>query len=235
MSARHPAGQSDFTLTSSAYRPATPLSNHRSFPRTVPLVVGRIYRCWTCVYYSYLEPCAASVTVFAVYHTAGINSISAPGIPSYTSAPPYNQLSPTGSCLCKSATRYVVFWREPNGVIPRATGDWLTGRWDSRKVLRHCHNTWKTLNLRKTMLIIQVLTPRLKIRTFRRLLLKILTRGLSAYIARWLFASWQILLSWSCHQSINQSDSLAMGHHPWPVIINNDKSSMIIIIIHHSW
>ena len=106
MSARHPAGQSDFTLISSAYRPATPLSNHRSFPRTVPLVVGRIYRCWTCVYYSYLEPRAASVTVFAVYHTAGINSISAPGIPSYTSTRPYNQLSPTGSCLCKSATRY---------------------------------------------------------------------------------------------------------------------------------
>ena len=63
----------------------------------------------------------------------------------------------------------------------------------------------------------------------------ILTRGLSAYIARWLFASWQILLSWCCHQSINQSDSLAMSHHPWPVIINNDKSSMISIIIHHSW
>ena len=43
---------------------------------------------------------------------------------------------------------------EPDGVIPCATGDWLTGRWDSRKVLRHCHNTWKNLNLRKTMLII---------------------------------------------------------------------------------
>ena len=107
MSARHPARQSDFTLTSSAYRPATPLSNHRSFPRTVPLVVGRIYRCWTCVCYSYLEPCAASVTVCAVYHRAGIKSISAPWIPSYTSTPPYNQLSPKGSCLCKSVPRYL--------------------------------------------------------------------------------------------------------------------------------
>ena len=68
---------------------------------------------------------------------------------------------PIGSQLLRSKIlwmKHVVFWREPDGVIPRATGDWLTGRWDSRKVLRHCHNTWKNLNLRKTMLIIQVLT-----------------------------------------------------------------------------
>ena len=66
-----------------------------------------------------------------------------------------------GSQLLRSKIlwmKHVVFWREPDGVIPRASGDWLTGRWDSRKVLRHCHNTWKNLNLRKTMLIIQVLT-----------------------------------------------------------------------------
>ena len=83
---------------------------------------------------------------------------------------------PIGSQLLRSKIlwmKHVVFWREPDGVIPRATGDWLTGRWDSRKVLRHCHNTWKNLNLRKTMLIIQVLTQRLKIRTFPGLLSKI--------------------------------------------------------------
>ena len=54
---------------------------------------------------------------------------------------------PIGSMLLRSKIlwmKHVVFWREPDGVIPRATGDWLTGRWDSRKVLRHCHNTWKT-------------------------------------------------------------------------------------------
>ena len=54
---------------------------------------------------------------------------------------------PIGSKLLRSKIlwmKHVVFWREPDGVIPRATGDWLTGRWDSRKVLRHCHNTWKT-------------------------------------------------------------------------------------------
>ena len=33
--------------------------------------------------------------------------------------------------------KHVIFWREPDGVIPHGTGDWLTGRWDSRKVLRH--------------------------------------------------------------------------------------------------
>ena len=54
---------------------------------------------------------------------------------------------PIGSMLLRTKIlwmKHVVFWREPDGVIPRATGDWLTGRWDSRKVLRHCHNTWKT-------------------------------------------------------------------------------------------
>ena len=54
---------------------------------------------------------------------------------------------PIGSMLLRSKIlwmKHVVFWREPDGIIPRATGDWLTGRWDSRKVLRHCHNTWKT-------------------------------------------------------------------------------------------
>ena len=54
---------------------------------------------------------------------------------------------PIGSMLLRSKIlwmKHVVFWREPDGVIPRATGDWLTGCWDSRKVLRHCHNTWKT-------------------------------------------------------------------------------------------
>ena len=54
---------------------------------------------------------------------------------------------PIGSMLLRSKIlwmKHVVFWREPDGVIPRATGDWLTGRWDSGKVLRHCHNTWKT-------------------------------------------------------------------------------------------
>ena len=59
---------------------------------------------------------------------------------------------PIGSQLLRSKIlwmKHVVFWREPDGVIPCATGDWLTGRWDSRKVLRHCHNTWKSLNLRK--------------------------------------------------------------------------------------
>ena len=47
---------------------------------------------------------------------------------------------PIGSQLLRSKIlwmKHVVFWREPDGVIPRATGDWLTGRWDSRKVLRH--------------------------------------------------------------------------------------------------
>ena len=54
---------------------------------------------------------------------------------------------PIGSMLLRSKIlwmKHVVSWREPDGVIPRATGDRLTGRWDSRKVLRHCHNTWKT-------------------------------------------------------------------------------------------
>ena len=37
----------------------------------------------------------------------------------------------------------MIFWREPDAVIPHDTGDWLMGRWDSRKVLRHCHNTWE--------------------------------------------------------------------------------------------
>ena len=58
------------------------------------------------------------------------------------------------------------------------------------------------------------------------------TRGLSAYIARWFLASWHILLSWSCQQSINQSDSLAISHHPRPVIINNDLRSLLSVIIH---
>ena len=61
------------------------------------------------------------------------------------------------------------------------------------------------------------------------------TRGLSAYIARWLLELWQIL-SWSCHQSISQSVSLSVSYHPWLVIINHDKSSsMTLIIIHNSW
>ena len=63
---------------------------------------------------------------------------------------------PIGSQLLRSKIlwmKHVVFWLEPDGVIPLANGDWLTGRWDSRKVLRHCHNTWKNLNLRKAMLI----------------------------------------------------------------------------------
>ena len=54
---------------------------------------------------------------------------------------------PIGSMLLHSKIlwmKHVVFWREPDGIMPRATGDWLTGRWDSRKVLRHCHNSWKT-------------------------------------------------------------------------------------------
>ena len=48
---------------------------------------------------------------------------------------------PIGSQLLRSKIlwmKHVLFWREPDGIIPRATGDWLTGRWDSRKVLRHC-------------------------------------------------------------------------------------------------
>ena len=43
---------------------------------------------------------------------------------------------PIGSQLLRSKIlwmKHVVFWREPDGVIPCATGDWLTGRWDSRK------------------------------------------------------------------------------------------------------
>ena len=69
---------------------------------------------------------------------------------------------PIGSQLLRSKIlwmKHVVFWREPDGIIPRATGDWLTGRWDSRKVpYIIANNTWKNLNLCKTMLIIQVLT-----------------------------------------------------------------------------
>ena len=52
-----------------------------------------------------------------------------------------------GSQLLRSKIlwmKHMVFWREPAAVIPHGTGDWLTGRWDSRKVLRHCHHLGKT-------------------------------------------------------------------------------------------
>ena len=39
------------------------------------------------------------------------------------------------------------FGGNQDAVIPRGTGDWLTGRWDSRKVLRHCHTTWEKTRL----------------------------------------------------------------------------------------
>ena len=82
---------------------------------------------------------------------------------------------PIGSMLLRSKIlwmKHVVFWREPDGVIPRATGDWLTGRWDSRKSSTSLPQHLENLNLRKTMLIIQV-SQRLKIRTFPGLLSKI--------------------------------------------------------------
>ena len=53
---------------------------------------------------------------------------------------------PIGSQLLRSKIlwmKHVVFWREPDAVIPHSTGDWLTGRWDSRQVLRHCHHLGK--------------------------------------------------------------------------------------------
>ena len=40
--------------------------------------------------------------------------------------------------------KHVIFWREPDAVIPHGTGDWLRGRCrDSRKVLSHCHHLGK--------------------------------------------------------------------------------------------
>ena len=53
---------------------------------------------------------------------------------------------PIGSQLLRSKIlwmKHVVFLREPAAVIPHSTGDWLTGRWDSRQVLRHCHHLGK--------------------------------------------------------------------------------------------
>ena len=69
--------------------------------------------------------------------------------------------APIGSQLPRSKIlwmKHVVFWREPDGVIPHGTGDWLTGRWDSRKVLRH----HLLLLLRVSTWLCQVAQPLLK-------------------------------------------------------------------------
>ena len=76
-SVRHPADGLDFALTSSAYRPATSLCNHRLFLRIVPFVVGRIYRSIGLVCVVNISSSVWPVSLFAVYPTAGINHISA--------------------------------------------------------------------------------------------------------------------------------------------------------------
>ena len=98
--------QLDSTLRTCIHHPATPVYRLESQVHRTPR--GRTIRELLCglVYYLYIEPCVACVTIRRI-HTAGINiyyicilDLFVPPLYIITS------LSPTGCCIVKSAPRY---------------------------------------------------------------------------------------------------------------------------------